>query len=140
MLATAARENSAYAAPGPRNLSTPATSSPPTSKRVSPSGDWLSERKETCTNRVTSRYRSRSIFDTILGPTAGVARDLFSIVNSPFREGEFSQAELEKLRRLTPGMELWYLSGLSRMASQHLGEELGLPQRKPTAQERGGRR
>lgn len=60
------------------------------------------------TGEQITRYQSRNVYGAFLGPTADMVSDLFSISSSGFR-GEFSEADLRRMKRLLPFQNLFQL-------------------------------
>ena len=76
-----------------------------------------------------SRWQSRGIFGSVLGPTAGVVDDLLitggKIMQSAYGEREFSQSELRGLMRLLPYQNLFYIRFLNEQLANEAGLALG---------------
>lgn len=67
-----------------------------------------------------SRWSDREPIETMLGPSAGTLGDVFANRwPTKIREGEVSEKDVHKLRRLMPGQNLWY----ARRAINALEEE-----------------
>jgi len=59
----------------------------------------------------TSRYASRDVIDSLLGPTVGLGQDLLGALGSLGRE-EFEAQDASRIRRLLPGQNLVILRAL----------------------------
>ena len=59
-----------------------------------------------------SRYASRNIIGAMFGPSVGKIEDVRSITGNLSSEGELSQSDIRKLRRMLPGQNLFYMRQL----------------------------
>ncbi|UOF77750.1 structural protein [Caudoviricetes sp.] len=58
-----------------------------------------------------SRYANRNLAGTLLGPSFGLAQDVFQVTGSAFA-GEVKETDIHKLRQLLPFQNIPYLRGL----------------------------
>ncbi len=77
----------------------------------------------------TSRYASRSVVESLGGPTFGGGLDLASRVAVDAGRGEFDQGTVHALRRLAPYQNLIGLSKAFDAAEQGFNETFGVPAR-----------
>jgi len=77
------------------------------------------------TGKTVSRYASRNIADAILGPSAGLMKDISSSIGATF-DGEFSEADFRALRRTIPLQNLLYFSWLLKRYEKDIQAGLGL--------------
>lgn len=75
-----------------------------------------------------SRYASRDITDTLLGPSVGTVNDAASIIGSA-AEGKATRGDLHKARRLLPFQNLFYLRWLFDHAEDEVGDATDLPEK-----------
>lgn len=85
-------------------------------------------------NRVTggptaSRYASRNLLGTFVGPTAGFVGSVGPVLRAA-ASGEATRSDVKALRRLIPYQNLFYLSHLFDAAEDGVNRELGIPQRR----------
>ena len=71
-----------------------------------------------------SRYASRNVVGSLLGPSLGTAEDLIQITGGA-ASGEFSKKELAKLRKMLPAQNLFYIRRLLNELEKEAGK--GLP-------------
>ena len=81
------------------------------------------------TGEQISRYQSRNVEGAIFGPTVDILPDVFGASSAAFR-GDFSQADLHKVRKLIPLQNIFYLRGLIDQVEKGAGNALGLPERR----------
>lgn len=78
-----------------------------------------------------SRYASRGILSSLLGPSAGLAERVFTIAGGlTGEEGSFSRGTLREMRRLMPIQNVWYLQNAFNVIEGAAGDVLGLPERR----------
>jgi hypothetical protein len=70
-----------------------------------------------------SRYASRNIMGALLGPSAGTVEDL-SAVTGAISQGEFTESDLRRVRKLIPGQNLFYIRQLLNSLEQDAGKSL----------------
>lgn len=75
-----------------------------------------------------SRYTSRGIVSSFIGPTAGLVEDFASITGDSFA-GEFDQKTVRNMRRLLPYQNVVYLRNLLNTAEQKANDVLGVPEK-----------
>lgn len=71
-----------------------------------------------------SRFRSRNLLGQIGGPLAGAIQDTVNAARGGI-EGDFTQSDVRRIRRLAPGQNLFYLRALL----DRMEEATGLPER-----------
>lgn len=76
----------------------------------------------------SSRYASRNISDTLLGPSVGTVDDAAAIVGAT-AEGKVSRSDLHKARRLLPFQNLFYLRWLLDHVEDEAGDAMDLPEK-----------
>lgn len=74
-----------------------------------------------------SRYASRSITDSLLGPSVGTVDDAASLVGAA-AEGKVGRSDLHRARRLLPFQNLFYLRWLFDHAEDGVGDAAGFPE------------
>lgn len=74
-----------------------------------------------------SRYASRSITDSLLGPSIGTVDDAASLVGAA-AEGKIGRSDLHRARRLLPFQNLFYLRWLFDHAEDGVGDAAGFPE------------
>ncbi|MBF0324218.1 MAG: hypothetical protein HQL42_04025 [Alphaproteobacteria bacterium] len=74
----------------------------------------------------SSRYASRGVVDSLLGPTAGLAKDVVQATGAATR-GEWKGADTHTVRRLMPLQNLFYLRRLFDTAEEGVNDALGVP-------------
>lgn len=74
----------------------------------------------------SSRYASRGVVDSFLGPTAGLAKDVVQATGAATR-GQWTATDSHALRRLMPLQNLFYLRRLFDSAEEGVNEALGVP-------------
>jgi archaellum component FlaC len=77
-----------------------------------------------------SRYASRSILATFLGPTAGKVEGVAAATGGAL-SGDFTGGDTTRLRRLLPYQNLFFLRGLINEAEVGFNETMGIPQKQP---------
>jgi hypothetical protein len=77
----------------------------------------------------TTRWQSRGLFGSVLGPTAGVVDDLLvtggRIMQSIYGNREFSESDIKSIMRLLPYQNLFYLRYLNNQLAKSLAVSLG---------------
>ncbi len=76
----------------------------------------------------TERFKSRDIVGQMLGPTVGAVTDTAKAVTG-LAEGDLTQADLHRIRRLFPGQNLFYIRHLLDKAESATAARFGLPER-----------
>lgn len=71
-----------------------------------------------------SRYASRNIASTLIGPTAGQIQDIAKITAS-ISNGEITESDVKAFRRTLPYQNLFYLKGAFDELEQSLNETIG---------------
>ncbi|MDW9632136.1 hypothetical protein GOA75_20055 [Sinorhizobium meliloti] len=79
------------------------------------------------TGEQVSRYASRNVTSTFLGPTPGAIADIFEVSGSIFA-GNATRADLRKVRMLTPMQNLFYIRLLLDEVEKATGNALNLPE------------
>jgi hypothetical protein len=74
-----------------------------------------------------SRFAARNMAGQALGPSFGGAQDLLTATRSLF-EGDVTQSDVHKWRRLVPGQNLFYTGILFDQLERGIGETFGLPE------------
>lgn len=69
------------------------------------------------------RYRHRTLAGALAGPVVGMGDDFLHVLNMA-GSGNYNQTDLNKMARLVPFMQAWYLRGLSNK----MVESVGLPE------------
>lgn len=72
-----------------------------------------------------SRYASRNLAGTLMGPSFGLAQDVFQITGSAF-SGDFKQADTHKARQLLPFQNIPYIRGLFDSAEDAFNSGFGV--------------
>jgi hypothetical protein len=70
-----------------------------------------------------SRYASRNIMGALLGPSAGTIEDLNGVTGA-MAQGEFTEADLRRIRKLLPGPNLFYIRQLLNTLEEDIGAGL----------------
>jgi len=70
-----------------------------------------------------SRYASRNIMGALLGPSAGTIEDL-NAVTGAIAQGEFTESDLRRVRKLLPGQNLFYIRQLLNTLEKDIGAGL----------------
>ena len=70
-----------------------------------------------------SRYASRNLAGALLGPSLGTVQDITDVTGA-ITEGEFTEKELHKMRKLLPGQNLFYMRQLLNSLEEKVAEEL----------------
>ncbi|MBF0246814.1 MAG: hypothetical protein HQL36_01880 [Alphaproteobacteria bacterium] len=78
-------------------------------------------------NGPMSRYANRNTAGAIVGPTAGAAKDMFSVTGA-LATGDWWESDVHALRRLLPYQNLFYARWLFDEAEAGLNETLGAKQ------------
>ena len=90
---------------------------------------WMSDAMNTGGKLVgfngASRYASRSVSETILGPTLGGALNLAATVGSAAGHGEWKASDTRALRRLLPYQNLIYFRRLFDQAEEGINHAIG---------------
>jgi hypothetical protein len=71
-----------------------------------------------------SRYQTRSLSESLTGPTVGTLDDAAAAVQGAFQDGT-SQKDISRLRRLLPGQNLFWLRRLVNAIEGEVGEAIG---------------
>ncbi len=77
----------------------------------------------------TSRYASRSVVESLLGPTLGSTADLGVRAATDIGRGEFDQGTVHAVRRLMPYQNLFWFSGAMNQAEQGINSTFNIPKR-----------
>lgn len=88
-------------------------------------GFGLGQRMLVGPNGAPSRYAIRGVWSTLLGPSAGTIEDMLLYGASPLMEGEFDRGDAEKLKRLLPYMNLFYIDHLTKRIAGDVAVALG---------------
>lgn len=88
----------------------------------------LSRGKISLSGKPLSRYASRGIVASMIGPTAGLVEDFASITGDSFA-GEFDQKTVRNLRRLLPYQNVVYMRNLLNAAEGKVSETFGVPEK-----------
>lgn len=75
-----------------------------------------------------SRYASRDMIGALIGPSAGLIEDATTATGAAFA-GDFTGRDTERLRRLLPYQNLFYLRRLFNEAEYGINDSLGIPQK-----------
>nr|WP_313709008.1 hypothetical protein [Brucella intermedia] len=78
------------------------------------------------TGEQISRYASRNVIGSFLGPTPGAVSDIFQLSGSIFA-GDTSKSDLNKMRQLMPFQNLFWLRSALDKVENSLGDAAGLP-------------
>lgn len=78
------------------------------------------------TGEQITRYGTRNIYGTFLGPSADAVADIFQVSGSIFA-GDTTQSDLRKARQLLPFQNLFYIRGLLNEVEEGVGDSLNLP-------------
>jgi hypothetical protein len=73
---------------------------------------------------VMSRYASRNVLGSLIGPSAGTIQDTTSIIGA-ISTGEISQSDIRAFRRMTPYQNLFYTRWLFDRLEKSLNEKMG---------------
>jgi len=68
-----------------------------------------------------SRYQSRNILGALFGPTAGTIEDL-NAVTGAIAQGEFTEADVRRIRKLIPGQNLFYMRQLLNSLEEDIAQ------------------
>jgi len=74
-----------------------------------------------------SRYQSRNILGSLLGPSVGTVQDIAQITGA-ISTGEIGKSEIRKIRRLLPMQNLFYMRQLLTELEDKTAESLGVQQ------------
>ncbi|WPM80985.1 hypothetical protein R5W60_04600 [Brucella pseudintermedia] len=80
------------------------------------------------TGEQISRYASRNVIGSFLGPTPGAISDIFQVSGSVFA-GDTSKADLNKMRQLMPFQNLFWLRYALDKVENSTGSAIGLEDR-----------
>lgn len=70
-------------------------------------------------NLPASRYASRSVLDSVAGPTFGLLDTMFNVASATTGEGEWRESDTRALRRLLPAQNLSFLrQGIDELEKQ----------------------
>lgn len=75
------------------------------------------------TGEQVSRYASRNVTSSLLGPTVGTVQDILDVTGAAV-SGEFQKRDARKLRQLIPAQNLFYLRGLFNQLEEAATENL----------------
>lgn len=78
------------------------------------------------TGKRVSRFASRNIADAVMGPTAGLVKDMFDATGAAF-DRQVSESDIRALRRVLPYQNLFYLSWLFRELERNAAAAIGAP-------------
>lgn len=70
-----------------------------------------------------SRYASRNLMGAILGPSMGTVEDLATVTGA-ISQGEFTEGDLRRVRKLMPGQNLFYIRQLLTSLESDIGADL----------------
>jgi hypothetical protein len=85
------------------------------------------------TGKPVSRYASRNIADTVLGPTGGAIKDIADVVGAAANREQIKESDIRAMRRLLPYQNLFYISWLVRQLEESAAKALNA---KPSPQPR----
>jgi hypothetical protein len=74
-----------------------------------------------------SRYASRNVTDSILGPTLGLSQDFFTLTGSAFSR-DWKESDTHAMRRLLPYQNVIYLRSLFDQVENGTNQALGVQQ------------
>lgn len=77
------------------------------------------------TGRPISRYAARNWADSLLGPTAGLLKDMQAVSSTVFSDGPMRESDIRAMRRMVPYQNLFYMAWLFRQMEQSAGDALG---------------
>jgi hypothetical protein len=77
------------------------------------------------TGRPVSRYAARNWADSILGPTAGLLKDMQAAGSSVFHDGAIRESDVRAMRRMLPYQNLFYMAWLFRQMEAGASDALG---------------
>lgn len=78
------------------------------------------------TGEQITRYGTRNIYGTFLGPSADAVADIFQVSGSIFA-GDTTKSDLRKARQLVPFQNLFYVRSLLNQVEENVGDALELP-------------
>lgn len=70
-----------------------------------------------------SRYASRNIMGSALGPSLGTAEDIIQVAGA-VSTGDFKRSDLRRIRKLMPGQNLFYMRRLLNQLEDKVGRRL----------------
>ena len=70
-----------------------------------------------------SRYASRNVLGALLGPSLGTAEDIATVTGA-MSQGEFTESDLRRVRKLLPAQNLFYIRQLLNTLEEDIGEGL----------------
>ena len=79
------------------------------------------------TGEQVSRFASRNVVGSFLGPTPGAVSDIFQVSGSVFA-GDSTKSDLRKMRQLLPFQNIFYIRGLLDKLESATGDALNLPE------------
>jgi hypothetical protein len=79
------------------------------------------------TGEQISRFATRNVTGAFLGPTPGAISDIFQVSGSIFA-GDTTKADLNKVRQMIPGQNIFYIRRLFNLVEDATGDALGLPE------------
>lgn len=77
-----------------------------------------------------TRYIQRNALETLLGPTAGAVQDTSELFGSMAQHGDWTQGEVQKLRRLIPLQNTLGVRHIFDAISEQISDTLDLPERR----------
>jgi hypothetical protein len=81
------------------------------------------------TGKPISRYASRNVTASLLGPAFGMAEDSFDALNAALGTREWKERDTHNTRQLLPYGNLFYLRSIFDNAEKGINEALGVPAR-----------
>jgi len=81
------------------------------------------------TGEQASRYASRNVVSSLLGPTIGTAQDVVGTLTAAF-SGKWTAADTHRLRKLLPYQNVFYFRQVLDKVEKGVNEALGIPQMK----------
>jgi len=76
----------------------------------------------------TSRFRTRDVVGQIAGPSIGLLEDTTNAMHS-FADGQATLQDVQRLRKLIPGQNLFYSRWLLEEAAKGIARGANLPER-----------
>jgi hypothetical protein len=73
-----------------------------------------------------TRYASRGVLESVLGPSAGFLNDTLSATGAAFAK-DWSAADTSAVRRMIPLQNLFFLRRLTDAAEEGINHALGVP-------------
>lgn len=81
------------------------------------------------TGKPVSRYASRNVTASLLGPGFGLAEDSFSALNSALGTKDWTQRDTHNVRQLLPYNNLFQMRSIFDNAEQGINEAFGVPEK-----------